>query len=236
MDLDRCRSEVTELVIFDCDGVLVDSEPLAIRTDVAALAELGWTLTEDEVVEQFVGLSMTQMREKIESHLDQVLPRGWEEQTQRRLRDVFAAELRPVDGIVEALDAIRHKTCVASSGTHDKIEFSLKLTGLHARFRGRIFSATDVSRGKPAPDLFLHAAGQMNVAPSDCVVIEDSVPGVTAALAAGMGVLAYAGGVTPAARLKLPGAVLFDDMRDIPRLLLNGDEKEKRARTCFPEE
>jgi HAD superfamily hydrolase (TIGR01509 family) len=208
-----------ELVIFDCDGVLVDSERLASRIDVEVLAEVGWVLTEAEAVERFVGLSMAQIRREVESHLERTLPPSWEDDVQQRLRDAFISGLTPVQGVVEALEAIQHETCVASSGTHEKIRFSLTLVGLYDRFAGRIFSATEVPRGKPAPDLFLHAAQRMRADPSRCVVIEDSVPGVTAALAAGMRVLAYAGGVTPAAKLERRGAVVFDDMRDLPALL-----------------
>jgi HAD superfamily hydrolase (TIGR01509 family) len=147
------------------------------------------------------------------------LPQDWEDEFNKRLQEVFVSELAPVQGIVEALDAIPHVTCVASSGTQEKIKFSLTLTGLYDRFVGRIFSATEVSRGKPAPDLFLHAAERMHVVPRECVVVEDSAPGVTAALAAGMSVLGYAGGVTPAEKLKRRGAVVFNDMRDLPNLL-----------------
>jgi HAD superfamily hydrolase (TIGR01509 family) len=210
---------MSRLVIFDCDGVLVDSERLATRVDVEVLAGLGWVMTEQEAVERFVGLSMAQVRQRVESHLGRVLPPNWEDDFHKRLQEVFVSELAPVQGIVQALDVIPHATCVASSGTHEKIKFSLTLTGLYDRFVGRIFSATEVSRGKPAPDLFLHAAERMQVVPRECVVVEDSAPGVTAALAAGMSVLAYAGGVTPAGKLKRSGAVVFDDMRDLPDLL-----------------
>jgi HAD superfamily hydrolase (TIGR01509 family) len=208
-----------ELVIFDCDGVLVDSERLASRIDVEILARLGWVLTEAEAVERFVGLSMAQIRREVESHLERTLPPSWEDDVQQQLREAFISGLTPVQGVVEALEAIHHQTCVASSGTHEKIRFSLSLVGLYDRFAGRIFSATEVPHGKPAPDLFLHAAQRMSADPSRCVVIEDSVPGVTAALAAGMRVLAYAGGVTAAAKLERRGAVVFDDMRDLPALL-----------------
>ena len=208
-----------QLVIFDCDGVLVDSERLAIRVDVEYLAGMGWVMTEREAAERFVGLSMVQIRHQVESHLGRTLPAKWEDEFQERLREAFASELVPVRGIVEALDAIRHENCVASSGTHEKIKFSLTLVGLYDRFAGRIFSATEVPHGKPAPDLFLHAARRMRADPGQCVVIEDSVPGVTAALAAGMRVLAYAGGVTAAAKLERRGVVVFDDMRDLPALL-----------------
>ena len=118
-----------------------------------------------------------------------------------------------------SLDRILLPTCVASSGTHDKMKFTLGLTGLYDRFRGRIFSATEVARGKPAPDLFLHAAERMGAAPHHCVVVEDSAHGVAAARAAGMRVLAYAGSVTPAAKLAGAGTTVFEHMRELPVLL-----------------
>jgi HAD superfamily hydrolase (TIGR01509 family) len=210
-----------ELVIFDCDGVLVDSERLAIRVDVVMLGRLGWSLTEAEVIERFVGLSNESYRRAVEAHLGRQLPDDWEAEFEHLYRDAFAAELRPVEGIVEALDRISLPTCVASSGTHDKMRFTLGLTGLYERFAGRIFSATEVARGKPAPDLFLHAAKQMGVAPNACAVIEDSGHGAAAARAAGMRVFGYAGGVTPAARLAGPSTVVFEHMRDLPELLLS---------------
>jgi HAD superfamily hydrolase (TIGR01509 family) len=208
-----------KLVIFDCDGVLVDSERLAIRVDVDVLAGLGWVITEQDAVEQFVGRSMAQIRQRVESHLGRTLPSNWEDEFHNRLQEVYVSELVPVQGIVQALDAIPYLTCVASSGTHEKIRFSLTLTGLYDRFDGRIFSATEVVHGKPAPDLFLHAAARMQAVPEECAVVEDSAPGVTAALEAGMHVLAYAGGVTSAEKLKRRGAVVFNDMRDLPELL-----------------
>jgi HAD superfamily hydrolase (TIGR01509 family) len=121
--------------------------------------------------------------------------------------------------VLDRLDANGMATCVASSGTHDKMAFTLGLTGLADRFAGTIFSATEVEHGKPAPDLFLHAAARMGVAPSACVVIEDSRPGVDAAAAAGMRVLAYGGGVTPAARLERDGVEVFLRMDALPALL-----------------
>ncbi len=124
-----------------------------------------------------------------------------------------------MDGIVEALDRIRIPTCVASSGSHEKMRYTLGKTGLYERFAGRIFSAAEVPRGKPAPDLFVHAAARMGVAPADCAVVEDSAVGVQAARAAGMPVFGYAGGVTPAIRLEGPGTIVFRDMRELPGLL-----------------
>jgi HAD superfamily hydrolase (TIGR01509 family) len=208
-----------ELVIFDCDGVLVDSERLAIRVDVLVLASLGWKVTEAEVVERFVGKSDAHMKREVEEHLGRKLPDDWDHGFRDVYLDTFRRELRPVDGVVAALDAIALPTCVASSGTHEKMRFTLGLTGLFDRFDGRIFSATEVSRGKPFPDLFLHAAARMGVDPAACAVVEDSRFGVEAARAAGMRAFGYAGGVTPADRLAGPETVVFTDMRELPGLL-----------------
>ena len=208
-----------ELVIFDCDGVLVDSERLAVRVDVQVLAELGWALSEAEVIDRFMGRSDAFMTAEIEAYLGRPLISGWDARFQQLYRDVFAAELKPVDGIVEALDQITLSTCVASSGTHERMRYTLGLTGLHDRFAGRIFSVTEVARGKPEPDLFLHAAERMGVDPTACVVVEDSQYGVAAARAAGMLALGFAGGLTPAEKLRGPGTLIFDDMRALPRLL-----------------
>ena len=122
-------------------------------------------------------------------------------------------------GVVEALDRITLPTCVASSGTHDKIRFTLGLTGLYERFAGRIFSAYEVARGKPAPDLFLYAASRMGADPAACAVVEDSPYGIEAARAAGMRAFGYAGGLTPRPWLEGPDTVIFEDMRELPRLL-----------------
>lgn len=207
------------LVIFDCDGVLVDSERLAVRIDVQVLARLGWNLTEAEVVSRFVGVSDAYFRREIEAYLGRSLAEDWEAEFQPLYREVFEAELRPVEGIVEALARIPYRSCVASSGTHEKIRFTLGLTGLYERFAGCIVSATEVEHGKPAPDLFLHAAARMGVPPSRCAVVEDSVYGVEAARSAGMRVLAYGGGVTSPERLAGPITTVFYDMKALPILL-----------------
>lgn len=212
-------SRPLELVIFDCDGVLVDSERIAVRTDVQVLAKLGWVMTEAECIERFVGLSDRSIKVAIEAHLGIVLPDDWEQEFQPLYRAAFAAELTPVPGIVDALDEITLPTCVASSSSHDKLRFTLGLTGLYERFAGRIFSAYDVTRGKPDPDLFLHAASRMGVAPSACAVVEDSRYGVEAARAAGMRAFGFAGGLTPRAWLEGPGTVVFSTMRELSSLL-----------------
>ncbi len=208
------------LVVFDCDGVLVDSERLAVSTEAGILRSLGWPLTEPEIVERFVGRSARYMHQEIERELGRSV--DWEVEFEDRYRQVFERELVPVEGVVEALDQILAPTCVASSGSHDKIRYSLQLTGLLDRFVDRIFSVEDVEHGKPAPDVFLYAARQMGVPKTRCAVIEDSVSGVRAGLAAGMRVFAFAGGVTSASKLSLEGAVVFDDMLELPDLLLSG--------------
>ena len=208
-----------ELVIFDCDGVLIDSERLAVKVDVQVLHELGWPLSEAEVIERFVGRSDRDTRAAIEAHLGRKLPTGWDERYRRLYEEAFVADLAPVDGVVEALDRITLPSCVASSGTHEYLRYTLGLTGLYERFEGRIFSVDDVRRGKPYPDLFLHAAARMGVEPSACVVVEDSRSGVVAARAAGMRVLAYAGGLTPSALLEGPNTQLFENMEELPEIL-----------------
>jgi HAD superfamily hydrolase (TIGR01509 family) len=210
---------MTRLVIFDCDGVLVDSEPIAVRIDVEMLAEVGVTMTEEEVIERFVGRSPDVILAEAEARLGRRVPEGWFERGETRIRRAYATELRPVDGISEALEEIGDPVCVASSSGHDNIRYKLELTGLYDRFAGHIFSATEVANGKPAPDLFLHAASRMGAAPADCVVVEDSRYGVQAARAAGMDVLGYAGGLTAPDVLEGPRTVVFDDMRKVPELL-----------------
>lgn len=208
-----------ELVIFDCDGVLVDSEPISVRLDVEMLAELGLVATEAEVTERFVGRSPQVIAQAVEAELGHPPPDGWFQRGERELRERFVAELEPVPGIVQALEQITAPVCVASSSNPSELRFKLELTGLYERFAGRIFSAAEVANGKPAPDLFLHAAARLGAAPARCVVVEDSRYGVQAARAAEMDVFAYAGGVTPADVLEGPRTVVFDDMRELPRLI-----------------
>lgn len=208
-----------DLVIFDCDGVLVDSEPIAIRIDVEVIRRHGWDITEAEVVDLFVGRSDSFMRAEVSRRTGRDLGADWDTAFVDDYRAALARELQPVAGIVEAIDAIDGLglvTCVASSGSHDKMRFTLGLTDLWSRFDGRIFSASEVERGKPAPDLFLHAASRMGVPARRCVVVEDSAAGVEAGVAAGMHVIAYAGGVTPRDRLERRGVITIEHMHDLP--------------------
>src|ERR1700688_1131115 len=206
-----------DLVIFDCDGVLIDSERLAVRTESQILTELGWPLSESEVIERFVGRSSVYMQTVIEEKIGR--PVDWRNEFERRVREACERELEPVDGVIAALDEIAVPTCVASSSSHRMLDFKLGLTGLAERFAGRVFSADDVAHGKPDPAVFLLAAASMGVEPERCAVIEDSVSGVEAGLAAGMSVFAFSGGVTSADRLRRDGVVLFDAMHQLPALL-----------------
>ncbi|MEV7405829.1 HAD family hydrolase [Streptomyces sp. NPDC091267] len=208
-----------ELVIFDCDGVLVDSERIAVRVYVALGAELGWPLTEAEVIEKFIGRSITSNFEQITSRVGPSRAALWRERFGQLHRAAVDAELAPVNGILKVLDALTLPSCVASGGSHDTMRHTLGHTGVYPYFEGRIFSASEVAHGKPAPDLFLHAAKEMGVNPSACIVVEDSKYGVQAARAAGMRALGYAGGLTPAQWLEGPNTTVFDDMRELPRLL-----------------
>jgi HAD superfamily hydrolase (TIGR01509 family) len=193
---------------------------LAVEAESAFLTELGWRVSPADVAELFLGRSDADMRQTVEERLPD-LPADWQERLDERYLALHE-RLKPVDGVVEALERIPMRTCVASSGTHEKMRRTLGATGLYDRFAGRIFSATEVEHGKPAPDLFLYAADRMGVEPEACAVVEDSPFGVEAAHAAGMTAFAYAGGVIPAERLQ-DADVVFDDMRELPALLSGSD-------------
>ncbi|HEY2793950.1 MAG TPA: HAD family hydrolase, partial [Micromonosporaceae bacterium] len=178
-----------ELIIFDCDGILVDSEPLALRVNAGMLAELGWHLSDDEIIDRFVGRSMTSNVAVVEAHLGRTVPADWVQRFHAEISAAHERELIAVAGIAEALEEIAGwdvQICVASSGIPDRVRHSLELCGLDPYFGDRIFSATQVAHGKPAPDLFLFAASSLGVAPSSAVVVEDSQYGVEAARAADM--------------------------------------------------
>lgn len=199
-------------VIFDCDGVLVDSEPTSNRVLAEVLTEIGLPTTTEESMAAFMGKSWVSILEILEDRLGGPPPADLTA-IYRARSDVALANVQAVDGILEVLDAIDLPSCVASSGPHVKMAVTLGATGLLDRFEGRIFSAVDLphGRGKPAPDLFLHAAREMVFDPAATAVIEDSLPGCEAGRAAGMHVFAY--------RLDADGARRFDDMRDLPALL-----------------
>lgn len=184
-----------DLIIFDCDGVLVDSEPLAAQVLSVALGEAGLELSPAATEEAFTGDTMTGVVAKAEKMLGQQLPADFLELVQRRTFDIFRQELTTFPDVADTLEALvaeGQEICVASNGAPEKMRLSLGLTGLLGYFEDRMFSAAQVRRGKPHPDLFLHAAAAFGVAPQRCLVIEDSVRGIEAARGAGMRVFVFA--------------------------------------------
>lgn len=211
--------ERPEAVIFDCDGVLVDSERIANQVLAELLTEAGLPTTRDESMGLYMGRTMAACRALAEQRHGGPLPEAlFEEDYYERCFAAFARELRPVPGIESALAALEHAPipyCVASSGPPKKIRTTLGHTGLLPRFEGRITSAVEVAHGKPAPDVFLLAAERLGAPPAACCVVEDSVLGVRAARAAGMRVLGFARDVAAEA-LAAAGAEPFRDMRELP--------------------
>jgi HAD superfamily hydrolase (TIGR01509 family) len=229
-----------DLVIFDCDGVLVDSESIALGQVRDALGKAGLTLTHAEAVDRFLGLSLDSIMQKSEAELSGALPVAFRNDLARDILARFAAELKGIEGVREAVGALTCKVCVASSSAPDRIRLSLSVAGYASLFEPHIFSATMASRGKPHPDLFLHAARAMETPPERCLVIEDSTPGVTAAVSAGMPVFGFVGGshfsgLAQAERLRAVGAALiFDDMTQLPALIARRRDEIQRNSESLP--
>jgi HAD superfamily hydrolase (TIGR01509 family) len=214
----------TDLVIFDCDGVLIDSELIGARVEAAELVRVGMPLGEGEILTRFLGMTAAAMYRAVEVEHGRALPEGFAASVQAAIDAAFERELQVIPGIHETLDRLRTASCVASSSSLARLRHSLGVTGLYPRFAPHVFSAEQVARGKPAPDLFLHAAAAMRCAPARCLVIEDSVSGVRGAVAAGMRVWGFIGGGHcadgHAGRLREAGAErVFDHMPDLPALL-----------------
>jgi HAD superfamily hydrolase (TIGR01509 family) len=212
------RGPAPELVIFDCDGVLVDSELIANTEFARMLEELGLTFSLEQMFERFVGRSMAACMQQVQALLGRAPPPDFEARLRARTERALRRDLRAVRGVRDAIAALRVPYCVASSGDHAKMRLTLGITGLLPLFEGRLFSSTEVAQGKPAPDLFLHAARCMGARPSRTAVVEDSAVGVQAGVAAGMRVLGYAAPGDPW-RLALAGASVFSDMSQLPALL-----------------
>ncbi len=222
------RTPTELLVIFDCDGVLVDSEPIALSVLGEMLKSQQVFLTEDEIADRFLGRSLGAVAEIVEQEFGRHLPEDFPALIRRRLFKRYEHELRAMPGVFSALEALALRgiaTCVASSSQPERIEKSLAVTGLSATFGTRLYSATMVKAGKPAPDLFLHAARQCGYSPANCIVIEDSPAGIIAARAAGMRVFAFGGGGhagAPAFRQKIAALkpdASFDAMTDLLQLV-----------------
>ncbi|WP_456625390.1 HAD family hydrolase [Bradyrhizobium sp. URHC0002] len=213
------------LIIFDCDGVLVDSEAISCRAHAEVLSRHGYPITQEQVFDRFLGRSTRQANSEVEAELGRALPDDFHVQLQDEQFRSFEADLEAVPHIHAALDAIVQPVCVASSGSQQRMRLTLGRTLLYDRFAPNIFSSSQVVNGKPAPDLFLFAASKMNVAPERCIVIEDSVAGISGAVAAGMTVLGFHGGSHCRSghgeSLRAVGAALtFDDMRTLPDLIV----------------
>jgi HAD superfamily hydrolase (TIGR01509 family) len=213
-----------DLVIFDCDGVLVDSETISCRAHAETLTRHGYPITAERVLERFLGVSDREARLIVEAEISRALPDDFESQVKQSTLQFYAGELRAISYVGETIAAINLPKCVASSGTPEKIHHGLTSAGLYDLLAPNIYSASQVERGKPAPDLFLFAAAQMQATPARCLVIEDSIPGITGALAAGMTVLGFHGGshCRPgyAETLGAAGATMtFDDMRQLPDMI-----------------
>ena len=209
------------LIIFDCDGVLVDSEIIAHRLLAQMMTDLGHPMTTAEAIRKFAGRSLADTLPLIEASLGRRIPDHIGQRYGRLLLERLRRDLKPVAGVEAAIAILHYPRCVASSSSLERIRLSLEVTSLASLFGPNIFSATQVARGKPAPDLYLFAAGAMAVAPEDCVVIEDSALGVTAGRAAGMKVVGFTGAAhasgDAAQRLAAAGAYpVISSMVDLP--------------------
>ena len=214
----------TDLIIFDCDGVLIDSEVIACRTDAACLTEIGIAISAEEIMDRYVGISAHDMFADVELRHGLALPPDFPDAVSRRVAAAFEKDLVAIEGVAAALQALSVRRCVASGSTPARLRHSLLLTGLLQYFDPHVFSATQVALGKPAPDLFLFAAAAMQAAPGMCLVVEDSVAGVQAAVAAGMRAIGFTGGTHcrpgHSERLRSAGAfAVTGDMGRLPGLI-----------------
>ena len=216
----RGRARPLRLVIFDCDGVIVDSEAIANRITSASLAAEGWPMTPGEAEGFFLGMTLSDMVPMIEARLGHPLSPGWKPGVMRALVEALSRDVTPIAGAVEAMRAASAMGLpwrVASNSSHEEMRAKFACLGIGELVAGRVHSHRDVARGKPAPDLFLATAMAEGVPPAECVVIEDSVPGCRAAAAAGMDCLGYAPHGHDG-RLVAEGAVAFRSMFELPGL------------------
>ncbi|WP_085044258.1 HAD family hydrolase [Ensifer aridi] len=216
--------KIPKLLIFDCDGVLIDSEIIATAVHVEALARSGYVISADSYNSRFLGMTDEQSYSIIEAESGLRLPKDHQRCVMAEIAKRYASDLKAMTGVRQALDAINLARCVASSSDPDKLHFALRVTDLYDHFAPNVFSASEVAYGKPAPDLFLYASEKMNTSVDSCLVIEDSVAGVRAAVAARMRVIGFVGGShcppKHAERLKEAGAMTtFSHMTELPKIL-----------------
>lgn len=205
-------------IIFDCDGVLVDSETISAKIFQKMAAELGFNLNFKTAVENFAGTSMTENLKFIENNIKGSLPEGFEQDFRNRTFEAFKTDLKPIYGIHDLIDKVKVPFCVASSGPVSKIRLNLTTTNLIDKFEGRIFSSYDIKSWKPEPGIFLHAAKEMGFTPEECIVIEDSQAGVKAAVSGGFRVFALGNKKDQKAFEEL-GASVFFGMRELESIL-----------------
>jgi HAD superfamily hydrolase (TIGR01509 family) len=204
-------------VIFDCDGTLVDTEPLANDVFATMLCAEGLPMTGHEAMARFKGKKWATCLAEVEAELGRKLPDGFMPELHERTSEAYRGRLKPIPGIIDLVSSLEIPMCVASNGTRKQVEFSLSLTGLLPYFTGRIFSSYDVGVWKPEPDLFLHAARAIGVAPVECAVVEDSLPGIEAGIRAGMRVFAYQPTMMDE---RIPGGVtVIQDMSELHAVL-----------------
>lgn len=209
----------TEYIIFDCDGTLVDSEPLENKLFATMLCEQGIDISTDEATQRFRGMKTADCIAEAEKQANKKLPDNFTSMLRKRSAEIFKNELKPIPGVHDLISSLNLPMAVASSGSKEKIELSLTITGLLPFFDDRIFSSYDLGSWKPEPDIFLHSLNQMGGEPHQCCVVEDSIPGILAGLAAGMKVFAYQDGIIDP---RIPrDATIFTHMNQLQDLLSN---------------
>lgn len=207
-------------IIFDCDGVLVDSETISAKIFQQMAKELGFDLDYETAVDEFAGASMPENLRFIENNIDRDLPKGFEKEFRKRTYEAFKTDLKPIEGIHDLIKKVTLPFCTASSGPVEKIRLNLTTTNLIEQFEGKIFSSYDIGTWKPDPGIFLHAANVMGYSPNECVVIEDSDAGINAAIAGGFKVFALTNEKKKDIFEKL-GATVFFSMKELELLLQN---------------
>lgn len=205
-------------IIFDCDGVLVDSETISAKIFQEMAREIGFDLDYETAVEQFAGTSMSENLKFIQDNIEKELPQDFEKEFRKRTYEAFKSDLHPIDGIHDLIKKVNVPFCVASSGPVEKIRINLSSAKLLSKFEGKIFSSYEIGTWKPEPGIFLYAAEQMGFEPDECIVIEDSSAGIKAAIAGGFKVYALANSKKKDIFEKL-GAHVFENMLELGSLI-----------------